>query len=52
MPKYNKHVKVRIIDNDSGFTVTHQRWKMPVMIANRSFFNTYYYVDGCEPGEY
>ena len=25
---------------------------MPFMIANRSFFNTYYHIDGCEPGEY
>lgn len=25
---------------------------MPVMISNRSFFNTYYHIDGCEPGEY
>ena len=22
------------------------------MINNRSFFNTYYHIDGCEPGEY
>ena len=25
---------------------------MPLMISNRSFFNTYYHIDGCEPGEY
>lgn len=25
---------------------------MPFMINNRSFFNTYYHIDGCEPGEY
>ena len=25
---------------------------MPIMISNRSFFNTYYHIDGCEPGEY
>ena len=25
---------------------------MPFMIKNRSFFNTYYHIDGCEPGEY
>ena len=22
------------------------------MVSNRSFFNTYYYIDGCEPGEF
>ncbi len=25
---------------------------MPWMLSNRSFFNTYYHIDGCEPGEY
>ena len=25
---------------------------MPFMITNRSFFNTYYHIDGAEPGEY
>ena len=25
---------------------------MPFMISNRSFFNTYYHIDGAEPGEY
>ena len=25
---------------------------MPFMISNRSFFNTYYHIDGSEPGEY
>lgn len=30
----------------------HQRFEMPIMISNRSFFNTYYHIDGCEPGEY
>lgn len=25
---------------------------MPFMIKNRSFFNTYYHIDGREPGEY
>ena len=52
MPKYNKVVKVTKIDEDAGFMVVHQRWKMPFMLSNRSFFNTYYHIDGCEPGEY
>lgn len=52
MPKHNKMIKVRVIDEDAGFIVVHQRWKMPWMLSNRSFFNTYYHVDGCEPGEY
>lgn len=30
----------------------HQRYEMPFMINNRSFFNTYYHIDGSEPGEY
>ena len=25
---------------------------MPFMIKNRSFFNTFYHIDGSEPGEY
>lgn len=52
MPKYNKMIKVKKIDEDAGFLVVHQRWKMPWMMSNRSFFNTYYHIDGCEPGEY
>ena len=25
---------------------------MPLMISNRSFYNCYYHIDGCEAGEY
>ena len=25
---------------------------MPAFMSNRSFFNTYYHIDGAEPGEY
>lgn len=25
---------------------------MPLLVCNRSFFNCYYEIDGCEPGEY
>ena len=45
-------MKVKKVDEDAGFTIVHQRWKMPWMLSNRSFFNTYYHIDGCEPGEY
>ena len=37
---------------DGDFKIVHQRYEMPIMISNRSFFNTYYHIDGCEPGEY
>lgn len=37
---------------DGDFVIVHQRFEMPLMISNRSFFNTYYHIDGSEPGEY
>ena len=48
----NTKIKIQTIDTDGDFKITHQRYEMPFMIANRSFFNTYYHIDGCEPGEF
>ena len=52
LPQYNKKVKLTPIDSDGPFQIVHQRYTMPFMISTRSFFNTYYHIDGCEPGEY
>ena len=52
MPSYNKKIFITPVDQDGDFQVVHQRYEMPFMIKNRSFFNTYYHIDGCEPGEY
>lgn len=52
LPTYNKKVQISAIDTDGDFKIVHQRYEMPLMISNRSFFNTYYHMDGCEPGEY
>ena len=30
----------------------HQHVDMPGLVRNRSFFNTYYHIEGSEPGEY
>ena len=40
------------VDQEGGFDIVHQRFEMPAFISNRSFFNTYYHIDGSEPGEY
>lgn len=52
LPQFNKKVEIQPIDKDGDFIVTHQRYEMPFMINNRSFFNAYYQIDGCETGEY
>ena len=52
LPSYNSKVSITPIDRDGDFQICHQRYEMPIMISNRSFFNTYYHIDGCEPGEY
>lgn len=52
LPTFNKKVRLRQVDSDGDFKIVHHRYKMPFMIANRSFFNTYYHIDGEEPGEY
>jgi hypothetical protein len=52
LPRYNSKVSITQIDRDGDFKIFHQRYEMPIMISNRSFFNTYYHIDGCEPGEY
>ena len=52
LPEYNKSVKITPVDWDGDFQIVHNRFEMPFMISNRSFFNTYYHIDGSEPGEY
>lgn len=52
LPQYNKKVDIEVVDSDGDFKIYHQRFEMPFMINNRSFFNTYYHIDGCEAGEY
>ena len=52
LPAYNKKVNLQKVDTDGDFDIIHQRYEMPFMIYNRSFFNTYYNIEGCEPGEY
>ena len=52
LPTYNKKVQITPVDWDGDFQIVHQRFEMPFMINNRSFYNTYYHIDGCEPGEY
>lgn len=49
---HKKKMKVTPIDWDGDFQVVHQRYEMPLCINNRSFINTYYQIEGCEPGEY
>ena len=52
LPTFNKKVRLRHLEWDGDFQVVHQRYKMPCLLYNRSFFNTYYHIDGEEPGEY
>ena len=52
LPTYHKKVQIKAIDKDGDFQIVHQRFEMPFMINNRSMFNTYYLIDGSEPGEF
>lgn len=52
VPEYSQNITFTKIDRDEGFDVFHQRFQMPFLITNRSFFNTTYHIDGSEPGEY
>ena len=40
------------LPNEQQFRLVHQRLEMPFIFKERSFYNTYYEIDGSEPGEY
>ena len=52
LPKYNNKLKLTPLEYDGDFQIVHWRLEMPFMITNRSFFNTYYHIEGAEAGEY
>ena len=52
LPQINDRLQIERVDEDGDFKVYHQRYEMPFMINNRSFFTTHYHIEGCEPGEY
>ena len=52
LPTYDKRISIQCVEKDGDFEVYHYKYEMPLLISNRSFFNTQYLIEGSEPGEY
>ncbi len=52
LPTYDKRITIKEVDKEDNFDIHHWRFEMPLLITNRSFFNTQYHIEGSETGEY
>ena len=52
LPAFNKRVRIDPVEKEGDFKIYHYHVEMPGLVRHRSFFNTYYHIDGSEPGEY